>query len=524
MFKGMKSAIRTSRSSKKGLAGLPDELLAIIFNMVCYNLPYTVGQTLLGRVCRKWRKMLLKNPRMWNYILVKYDARFQQAIAHGAQAWARNAKGFPLDVEVCFMDTPTVPINPARDDFWRQLLEPIQSQVQKLKIVAMVHDINGLRRPLRAGFPALEYLDISLYETPGQALSQKLFFPGGESFYSCPRLSKVRIDTGFYVQMLSEPKASSLVPWQQLSHLELDEQKGFQVEMLDVLSKCSRLTSCVLTMRGIDYNSSNYSKMASYAFTIPNLQSLTLYLRKLISPGPILKTLILPNLRSLTVAPAGDERVIQVGPCIVDALEDMERHAFFKLRKLSLSCLHLSTSRLIPFFMNQPKISVLHLNNCPVNTENLLSKLMPSHQGIILPGLVEFEFDTPHRTTAPDYNIVGFLKSRSRSYSNLARLRSAIYWDNRRMDITAITEIKELRKTGMDVQVPGLVYDTQFSISGLQGPNAVILGPRRHDDSVFYNIFGVDPKVGQDVHANVYFSRPGGAQLEQQMMDLCIRR
>lgn len=276
--------------------------------------PYTLSQ-----VCRRWRALSLRSPRLWCYISVSVDANNIHRSENALVACLSRSCMAPLSVRVCIdggsrwrdsVDTTALFTS----------LAPHIPHIHYLSLQCEPYHLRSLSAFLDIRAPILKSLELchSVDENPSYTTSSD--WVEGREFlsHSSPALQSVDILTETITQS-AEPIPTAvllpILPWGQLVILSLNSiSKNFCMgrnELYHILSQCNVLeTLCLALSKFQDtgiVNTSHFDE-TSLPILLPKLKSLTLLshidtsqVGNFISFSHLCRDLKVPALRELKV-------------------------------------------------------------------------------------------------------------------------------------------------------------------------------------------------------------------------------
>ncbi|KAF9022604.1 hypothetical protein BDZ89DRAFT_1115431 [Hymenopellis radicata] len=204
---------------------LPPEILSYIFSLT-FEKPFRIFKSrmpwLLGQVCRHWRAVVSQNPSLWNSFVCESSS--QKASIHGRilEEVLNRSGNTPLEVFV-FSLTPES----------ASILAHHASRLSELRLTC---DLDNLR---------------ALKDAPEMTMLTKLclttrhYYEHSEPVHfdiasKAPRLTHVVLKAK---NVFANVPHCILLPWSQITHLELELGPDNYHYIIDILSQCQNLVS-----------------------------------------------------------------------------------------------------------------------------------------------------------------------------------------------------------------------------------------------------------------------------------------
>lgn len=255
---------------------LPFEILSMIFYFYSYEpqlLTYPTSQyrhMLLTQICQHWRRICLSLPQLWSTIDLPLSNRgCLQSNVMLAQTWLARAANLPLRLHLGRRDVSRFQDNlqPIID-----VLIPHSTKWQSAVFMLPVSAIESLSS-VRNQLPNLEFLSLTM-----EAGSLKRSF---HAFEFTPKLRSLCIGPGF-------PFSHLVVPWAQLTGIEMAACQTNLRLCLETLDQCPKLISCSLDPMNSEL------AVPHPRVELPNLHYMNIWANS--DPGTLFDHLLLPRL------------------------------------------------------------------------------------------------------------------------------------------------------------------------------------------------------------------------------------
>ncbi|KAM6499675.1 hypothetical protein JOM56_005183 [Amanita muscaria] len=271
---------------------LPLEIIQRIFTFCCRGVTFKqpsqtpgartgTSQVTLSLVCSRWREVVLNTSELWGDVAVDYDARREREPAttsfQSAHDWLNRAGMTPISLSI-------------------SVYKGLESQVTAISqtLLSSFHDTSldvgsfysFLLVPTN-NLSRLERLKLTLYK-PERTTNN---FPRLSEMPSLKELY-LRLDPGDFVDITN----IYLIPWHQLRVFHLSENYWPSQMLLNILQRCKSLVKCTLFVKPED-------GQHEHDIVLPDLENLLLDMNEEGSADPFIRSLTLPNLRTLDIRP-----------------------------------------------------------------------------------------------------------------------------------------------------------------------------------------------------------------------------
>ncbi|KIL59363.1 hypothetical protein M378DRAFT_169435 [Amanita muscaria Koide BX008] len=271
---------------------LPLEIVQYVFCLGCRSVKFTIPQepdnsrlgttqVTLSLVCSKWREIALNTGTLWGDVMVHYDASREPAQGPTASFqfvhnWLNRAGMTPISLVIF-------------------VYEALESQIAAIS-QTLLSSFNVTNLDLDSFYSffliptnnssRLErlYLSLDRAKRMTDTFPRLPEMPSLKELHLCLNPGDFSVDiTNIY-----------LIPWHQLRVFTLAHHWPSQM-LFNILQRCKSLVECTLLVK-LEYGQHN--------IVLPNLESLVLDLNSAgssLSADPIIRSLTLPNLRSLEI-------------------------------------------------------------------------------------------------------------------------------------------------------------------------------------------------------------------------------
>ncbi|KAJ7680977.1 hypothetical protein DFH06DRAFT_433395 [Mycena polygramma] len=313
----LNSYVEAHRALVSPIRRLPLDVIAEIF-MACLPtnrncvMSAEEAPVLLGRICSSWRAISFSIPRLWaklhivepslshNGALDILQPKFAQRV-EVATAWLNRSGACPLFISLEGpVDRHLIPPSDRNADPFPDVLLSFASRWQAIRLVAPPSTIEAiLSRVTENDVPLLRSLDI--IEPPGYQRSED----GTQWGLSKSGVSRGPSLSSFSIEGYGSNPLDLPLRWAQLTVLSLMHPTWLGgAEALEILSRCSKLQSCKLSLRG-PADPSAEGLLTNSRVECPFLLTLELEC-VLITPGVVFRPLSLPSLQNLQLDGAVD--------------------------------------------------------------------------------------------------------------------------------------------------------------------------------------------------------------------------
>ncbi|KIL59364.1 hypothetical protein M378DRAFT_1012040 [Amanita muscaria Koide BX008] len=271
---------------------LPLEITQDIFSLLCcrgveFRIPQEPDRTRSGTtqvtlslVCSSWREIALNTRTLWGDVMVYYDAGRERAQRSTTpfrfvQNWLNRARTTPISLYIYVSDA------------WEFQIAAISQT-----LLSSFH-ITNLRLVSHKCYHSLLPTNNSYHL---ESLHLSLYAPARDTF---PRLPEMPSLKGFHLCVYPDdfvdlPNIYYSIPWHQLRVFTLSEAYWSSQMLFNILQRCESLVQCTLLVK-LEYGQHEHD------IVLPNLESLVLDMDGKSSTYPIIRSLTLPNLRSLDI-------------------------------------------------------------------------------------------------------------------------------------------------------------------------------------------------------------------------------
>ncbi|KAM6499676.1 hypothetical protein JOM56_005184 [Amanita muscaria] len=269
---------------------LPLEVLQRIFTFCCGTVTLkepsqTPGtrtgatQVTLSLVCSRWREVVLNTSELWGDVAVDYHAIGERELAttsfQSAHNWLNRAGMTPISLSIYVFGASE-----------SQVAAISQMLLSSFHVTRL--DVRSFYSSLLAptnNLSRLERLKLTLYRPR-------------RTTHNFPRLSEMpslkelyfRLDLGKFVDITN----IYLIPWHQLRVFHLSQYYWPSRMLLNILQQCKSLVWCILFVKLED-------GQHEHDIILPNLEHLLLDMNGVGNADPFIRSLTLPNLRSLEI-------------------------------------------------------------------------------------------------------------------------------------------------------------------------------------------------------------------------------
>lgn len=285
------------------IAALPTEVLATIFR-TCVNgepihLPPDSTMTApwgLGHVCSSWREIFKADPIIWSSLILSYeDIDDREAFTR----WVKEAI-FPR-ISCDLMSLTCLGSDYVHDSKRRQsgdtlttLIIPNLARFRHLSLSMICTAMEVLISSQPRSCGSLASLELEFLPDTHDAAEGIVFGPGSLTVFEHARnLRKVCLKGRSSSFTIASPLN---LPWGQLKELDVSIQLSLAV-FAQFLPSCTQLVCCKLNVGG---NPVPYRRITR--FTLPQLRSACLRFDSFHTCSSLLEMLILPSMRSLSLA------------------------------------------------------------------------------------------------------------------------------------------------------------------------------------------------------------------------------
>ncbi|KAJ7712466.1 hypothetical protein B0H14DRAFT_2482864 [Mycena olivaceomarginata] len=209
MFDPMISEVVNESSDLEnfGILKLPFEMTAEIFLNCVPEYPLRVRPLgvplLLAQVCRQWRNISIRSPRLWQSLQMTLEPEIISRQAKLLKRWLSRSGTLPLSISITYNASETFAITSSASEVLRELISHC-TRWQYMEIEVPFEDL----RLIHGEMPLLEVLEIGPTEVPHPLPPHPL-----RLFGSCPRLRHIILSQYF------QPSTITLC-WGKLTHLE----------------------------------------------------------------------------------------------------------------------------------------------------------------------------------------------------------------------------------------------------------------------------------------------------------------
>ncbi|KAM6499644.1 hypothetical protein JOM56_005152 [Amanita muscaria] len=270
---------------------LPLEVIQYVFSLCCRRVKFTIPQepglgsthVTLSLVCSRWREIALNTSALWADVVVEYDAGSRRAGGPTAsfqfiQNWLNRAGTTPISLYIFVYEASESQVAAIS----QTLLSSFR--ISNLRLASI--ECHHLLLPTNNS-DYLESLHLSLHELePGQAADT---FPRLPEMPSLKRLH-LCLHPGDFVDLTN----IYLIPWHQLRVFTLSEIHWSSQILFNILQRCKSLVECSLLVKP------GYGQR-EHDIVLPNMESLVLDIKSGGSADPFIRSLTLPNLKSLKI-------------------------------------------------------------------------------------------------------------------------------------------------------------------------------------------------------------------------------
>ncbi|KIL59328.1 hypothetical protein M378DRAFT_169390 [Amanita muscaria Koide BX008] len=269
----------------------PLEIIQYIFNLCCQTVRFRIPQgpdrrrsgttqVTLSLVCSRWRQIVLNTSTLWGDLAVFYEAGREPALGPTAsfqfvQNWLNRAGMTPISLSVS--------INEALES---QIAEISQTLLSSFHVTNLdLESFHSLLLVPTNNSPRLERLHLSLY---GPARTTDTF----PRLPEMPSLKELRLC--LHPRDVVDLTNIYTIPWHQLRVFTLSENYWSSQMLFNILQRCKSLVECTLLVK-LDYGQHEND------IVLPNMETLVLDIKLGDSADPFIRSLTLPNLKSLEI-------------------------------------------------------------------------------------------------------------------------------------------------------------------------------------------------------------------------------
>ncbi|KIL59524.1 hypothetical protein M378DRAFT_169173 [Amanita muscaria Koide BX008] len=238
-------------------------------------------QVTLPLVCSRWKEVVLNTSELWGDVAVDYHARREREPAttsfQSAHNWLNRAGMTPISLSIYVYGALESQVA-AISQILLSSFHVTSLEVRSFHSFLLV-PTNNLSR--------LEGLTLTLYK-PMRTTNN---FPRLSEMPSLKELY-LHLDPGDFVDITS----IYLIPWHQLRVFHLSENYWPSQMLLNILQQCKSLVECTLFVK-LEHGQHKYD------IVLPNLENLLLDMDGEGSADPFIRSLTLPNLRTLDIRP-----------------------------------------------------------------------------------------------------------------------------------------------------------------------------------------------------------------------------
>lgn len=284
--------------------GLPDEILCEIFLDIVTDgfkresnftpdRGFTTGRAPwnIAAVCSNWRRVCLANAKLWSFIILRWHDchpprvdEYDGASVMRTYLQLERSRSFPLHIDGFYRCRCRSPLS---------MLRAVGKECRRWKSVTFHKNITIRLHDIQNSLPP--FPELPLLETLGWQVNTN----DHDAEFICPFTALTNLRSAKFTQFGFSH--DTLLPWNQLTHLDFDNLIGSPDDVLDTISQCAALTDLRISVCFFFYEEEeNYAVIRHEADSIihPNLASIDFTGGENI-PGALLPYLRLPNLRRL---------------------------------------------------------------------------------------------------------------------------------------------------------------------------------------------------------------------------------
>ncbi|KAM6499646.1 hypothetical protein JOM56_005154 [Amanita muscaria] len=268
---------------------LPVEIIQYVFSLCCGSVKFTIPkernisrvgttQVTLSLVCSRWREITLNTSALWADVVVECDVGRRRPRGtppfRFVRKWLNRAGMTPISLYISVYEA----LESQLAAISRTLLSSFYITNLRLESIHCHH----LLLPTNNS-DYLESLHLSLYGLARDTFPRLPEMPSLKELHLCLYHSDFVDLTNIY-----------LIPWHQLRVFTICDNPWPSQMLLNILQRCKSLVECTLLVK-LEYGQHEHD------IILPSLESLVLDIKSEGSADPIIRSLTLPNLRSLDI-------------------------------------------------------------------------------------------------------------------------------------------------------------------------------------------------------------------------------
>ncbi|KAJ8075570.1 hypothetical protein PM082_021200 [Marasmius tenuissimus] len=321
------SALHSLENLSSAIFALPDELLALIFELLVegdtmgHTMSKSAGPWIIAQTCRRWRQLALSTPSLWTLIRVHSLFLSRQPIKV-LKTWLERSQGHPLSCLLYMNNSPSVA--EIEDDIFQLVLEnSYRWRHLEMDLDSRYNLYSRIASSKALHFPLLQSLRIFV-DIPG-APNDRLPLPLpllSDATLTAPSLT----DVSLLILAPSSFESILALPWSQLTELSISFATSTRFN--EIMTSLKRVERC-------------YLQLSSRFVIATQIVQLSPSLRRLELAGPLLNIInalsrtASPGLVELALKPPGGSTALsQTARRLLESIAQLQTRSSCQLRRM----------------------------------------------------------------------------------------------------------------------------------------------------------------------------------------------